>query len=154
MALLQLWQQCTHISASSSTLPADVRDRLTFEPYNFRQPQPVHGAEVYLLRMILHDWADADAALIIRNVVDALTAGRSRVLIMDTVLSKPGLAPVSAERIMRARDLTMMQAFNSKERDLQDWEELLAEADPRLVIRSVRQPYGSAMSILEVVLDG
>ena len=46
---------------------------------------------------------------------------KSRIIIMDTVLPKPGSVPVSVERIARARDMTMLQAFNSKERDLDDW---------------------------------
>lgn len=70
---------------------------------------------------------------------------------MDTVLPAPGSVPVSVERIVRVRDLTMMQAFNSKERDLEDWENLLAATDPNLQLVNVVQPFGSAMSVLEVV---
>ena len=78
---------------------------------------------------------------------------KSRLLIMDTVLPVPGSVPISIERIVRARDLTMIQAFNSKERDLDDWKELLtAAADPELQLVQVFQPFGSAMSVLEVAL--
>ena len=137
---------------AAESLPADITSRLTFQAHDFTQPQPVRGADVYLLRMILHDWPDGEAAKIIRNVVAAMDKTRSRLLIMDTVLPMPGSVPVSVERIVRARDLTMLQAFNSKERDLDDWKELLAAADPNLQLVRVVQPFGSAMSILEVGL--
>ena len=102
--------------------------------------------------MILHDWPDEEAVKIVRSIVGAMEENGSRLLIMDTVLPKPGSVPVSVERIVRVRDLTMMQAFNSKERDLDDWNTLLVAADQRLQLANVVQPSGSDMSILEVVL--
>ena len=138
--------------AAVESLPADVASRITFQAHNFTQPQPVRGADAYLLRMILHDWPDCEAAKILRSIVGAMDKTKSRVLIMDTVLPMPGSQPVSVERIVRVRDLTMLQAFNSKERDLDDWKDLLAVADPKLQLVRVVQPFGSAMSLLEVAL--
>ena len=139
--------------AAADSLPAQVLSRLTFQPHDFTQPQPVQGATVYLLRMILHDWPDEEAVKIIRPIVAAMKQAGSRLLIMDSVLPKPGSVPVSVERLVRVRDLTMMQAFNSKERDLDDWKSLLAAADPRLQLVNVVQPSASDMSVLQVVLD-
>lgn len=128
--------------------------RITFQGYDFNQPQPVLGADVYLLRMILHDWPDAESIKILTNIVAAMNnKPSSRLLIMDTVLPTPGSVPVSVERIVRVRDLTMMQAFNSNERDLEDWKKLLAATDSRLDLVNVVQPFGSDMSVLEVRLN-
>lgn len=80
----------------------------------------MRDADVYLLRMILHDWPDDKAAKILRKIVAAMDKTKSRLLIIDIVLPVPASVPVQVERIVRARDLTMMQAFNSKERDLGD----------------------------------
>ena len=138
--------------AAAESLPTDVASRLTFQAHDFTQPQPVRSADVYLLRMILHDWPDREAAKILRSIVAAMDKTKSRLLIMDTVLPMPGSLPVSVERIFRVRDLTMLQAFNSKERCLDDWRDLLAVADPKLQLVRVVQPFGSAMSVLEVAL--
>jgi 6-hydroxytryprostatin B O-methyltransferase len=135
---------------AAKLLPDDVQSRLRFQAHDFTQVQPVHGADVYLLRMILHDWSDDEALKIIKNIIAAFDKAKSRLIIMDTVLPEPGSIPVSVERIVRARDLTMMQAFNSKERDLTDWKDLLAAADHSLQLVNVVQPSGSAMSVLEV----
>lgn len=55
--------------------------------------------------------------------------------------------------MLRVRDLTMLQAHNSRERELDDWIQLLAAADPRLRLKNVVQPTGSLMSVMEVTYD-
>ncbi|KAK4184776.1 O-methyltransferase-domain-containing protein [Podospora australis] len=138
--------------SATESLPKEISSRLAFQGHDFTHPQPVRGADIYLLRMILHDWPDDKAAVILRNIVAAMDSKKSRLLIMDTVLPSPGSVPASVERIVRARDLTMIQAFNSSERDLDDWKRLLSGTDTRLHLVGVNQPFGSAMSVLEVVL--
>ncbi|KAI1412622.1 sterigmatocystin 8-O-methyltransferase [Hypoxylon sp. FL1857] len=142
--------------AAEATLPDNILSRITFQGHDFTQPQPVAGGSVYLLRMILHDWPDHVAVTILKNLVPVLgkgTTAKPKLLIMDTVLPTPGQVPSSVERIVRVRDLTMMQVFNSHERDLDQWRALLAAADEGLRIRQVITPFGSAMSLLEVELD-
>ncbi|RJE19621.1 o-methyltransferase [Aspergillus sclerotialis] len=143
----------TEGAASLAHYESSISSRIEFRNHDFFQPQPVIGADVFLLRMILHDWATPEAMKILRNLLPALR-GNSRVLIMDTVLPPPGSLPSTQERMLRARDMTMQQVFNSMERDLQDWEALLAMADERLELVNVVHPSGSVMSILEVVLRG
>ena len=46
-----------------------------------------------------------------------------------------------------------MQTFNAKERELEDWNALLKAVDERLRLKNVVQPFGSSMSVLEVVRD-
>jgi len=114
--------------------------------------------------MILHDWPDAEAVSILQNLLPALVANpSSRILIMDTVLPVPGdnENPIE-EAMLRVRDLTMMEAFNSRERELADWERLLDEAGKtekqglgvKLVLVGNKKPFGSMMNILEIAVDG
>ncbi|KAI0405960.1 sterigmatocystin 8-O-methyltransferase [Xylaria palmicola] len=144
--------------AAEAALPADVLARVAFQAHDFTRPQPVAGGAVYLLRMILHDWPDDAAAAILRNLVPALAGGggggAARLLIMDTVMPAPGRAPRAVERVVRVRDMTMLQVFNSHERDLDQWRALLLAADGRLRLRQVIAPFGSAMSLLEVEMVG
>ena len=142
-------------TAAEGALPDHILSRLTFQGHDFTNPQPVTDADVYLLRMILHDWPDHVAIAILKNLLPALESNKhAKLLIMDTVLPAPGQVPGSVERIVRVRDLTMMQVFNSHERDLEQWTALLRAADERLRLRRVIEPFGSAMSLLEVELDG
>ncbi|KZF26356.1 S-adenosyl-L-methionine-dependent methyltransferase [Xylona heveae TC161] len=133
-----------------ASLPDSVSSRISFQPHDFFGPQPVKGADVYLLRMILHEWPTGDAAKILANLALALKPG-ARILVMDTVLHSPGSIPTHEEALLRARDLTMLQVFNSQERDLGDWTRLLAQTECNLSLKSVRHPFGSLMSVMEVV---
>jgi 6-hydroxytryprostatin B O-methyltransferase len=136
----------------AATLKPDLASRVTFQGHDFFQPQPVIGADIYLLRMILHDWAIPEAVRILQQLVPAMRRG-SRIVIMDSVLPRPGSIPSTKERLLRVRDLTMLQVFNSCERDLDDWTQLLSLADKRLRLTHVAQPRGSVMSLLTVTLD-
>ena len=129
----------------------DIANRISFLDHSFFEPQPIHGADVYLLRMIIHDWSFEDALEILKNIVSVMEPG-SRLVIMDTVLPAPGTVGLHEERLLRVRDLTMMQVFNSCERSLEDWQYLLQRVGCELVIDNINQPFGSNMSLLEVRL--
>lgn len=76
-----------------------------------------------------------------------------KLIIMDTVLPRPGSVPAGLESALRFKDMSMMQVHNSKERDLDEWIDLLKGADKRLRLQNVVQPFMSLMSVLEVVRD-
>ncbi|EGN97119.1 hypothetical protein SERLA73DRAFT_92093 [Serpula lacrymans var. lacrymans S7.3] len=129
--------------------------RIEFIPLNFFEEIPAQGKDVYyaslhlLLRNIIHDWPDAEAAVIIRNVRRAM-APHSRLLIHDYVLSSASpklrsstlgqeLAPEpmlpnfgSGNIRMYQQDLNMWFIHNAKERTVQDSVTLGAAAGLRL----------------------
>ena len=45
----------------------------------------------------------------------------------------------------------MGAAFNARERTVSEWKMLLAEADSRFSLKSVIEPPGSALGILEII---
>lgn len=130
-------------------LPTNVAQRMEIQEHDFFTPQPVKGADIYLLRMILHDWKDPDAVRILKQLVDAAKT-TSRILIMDMVLPTPGSASRNLEAALRQKDLAMLHTFNAKEREVEDWRNVLQETDPRLEIKAIRRPDGSHHSVIEV----
>jgi 6-hydroxytryprostatin B O-methyltransferase len=110
----------------------------------------VQGAQVYLLRQILHNWNFDKAVEITKNTAASMGEG-SHILIMDMLLPEPGSVPSVHERVLRSRDVVMMQLFNSLERDLEGWQEILTAADPRLRINAVNKPEGSFLTVIDVV---
>jgi len=54
------------------------------QPHNFFEPQPIKGATVYYLRLILHDWPDSICKTILGHIVEAMS-GESKLLIFDSV---------------------------------------------------------------------
>ncbi len=88
------------ISQAKTDLPEKMKERVSFMAHDFFTPQPIE-ADVYFLRFILHDYPDKYAALILQNLVPVLKNG-SRLIIVDSVLPPPGVAPSSEERLMRS----------------------------------------------------
>ena len=107
--------------------------------------------------MILHDWPPAEAIQILTNHLGALKANpAARLIIMDTVLPPPGSISTVEEALLRVRDLAMIQAFNSKERELGEFIEIFAQAADEqgcLVLQNMVKPAGSVMSVMEVVYE-
>ncbi|KAF2229683.1 putative O-methyltransferase [Viridothelium virens] len=140
-----------------SAQPQSISRRISAQAYNFFTPQPIQDGDIYLFRMIMHDWKNAECVAILRNQLKSLKAKPSaRVLIMDTVLPPPGSISSVEEAILRVRDLAMIQSFNSTERDLTEFEELFRESkdeDGSLVLQNVIRPAGSVMSVLEVAYE-
>lgn len=137
-----------------ATYPEEIRSRISTRDYDFFTPQTLKGADIYLFRMILHDWPAVDALKILKNHLDALKASpRARLIIMDTVLPLPGTTSTVEEALLRVRDLTMIQAFNSKERELGEFIKLFTQAcdqDGCLQLMNIVKPPGSVMSVMEV----
>ncbi|KAI1826626.1 O-methyltransferase [Xylaria intraflava] len=140
------------IKVIQETTEPSIASRIQFQEYDFFKKQPVEGADVYLFRQIFHNWDLENSVNILKNTVAAMGKG-SHVLIMDFVIPDSGSVPSVNERVLRSRDVGMMQLFNSLERDLEGWQALLEAVDPRLRINAVNTPVGSFMSVIDVVLD-
>ena len=135
-----------------ASLSEDVRNRVKIIEHDFFTPQPVRDADVYLLRTIIHDWPDADALKILRGIVEVMSPS-SQLVVMDMVLPKPGSGSKTFEAALRQKDLTMIQTFNAKEREEDEWTDLLTRADPRLRVRAIERPAGSELSVIVAQLD-
>ncbi|KAL9112717.1 MAG: hypothetical protein Q9227_003020 [Pyrenula ochraceoflavens] len=70
---------------SKAEVPSDLSRRLSFMEHDFFTEQPVKGADVYMMRWILHNWSDKYALQILRNLIPAFKHG-SRVLVSEACL--------------------------------------------------------------------
>ncbi|MEV0617900.1 methyltransferase [Nonomuraea sp. NPDC050404] len=81
------------------------------------------GGDVYLLGSVLHNWDDADAVKILRNVREAMNPG-GRVLILEVVLPDGSEAHLGKDIDMR-----MLAIFNGgTERSRAEYESVLGDA--------------------------
>ncbi|KAI4222618.1 MAG: hypothetical protein L6R36_006006 [Xanthoria steineri] len=143
------------IEQAKKELPADeFAERIEFEAHDFFTDQSVQEADVYLMRWILHDWSDGYCVKILRALVPALEKKReSRIVLFEYVLSEVPETRLT-ERMGSDLDMIMLAVFNGAERTRREFESLLRVADRRLRMTRVVKPEGSAMSIIEVALDG
>ncbi|GFF55374.1 sterigmatocystin 8-O-methyltransferase [Aspergillus udagawae] len=89
--------------------------------------QPVKGAAAYHLKRILHDWSDDKSRIILRHLVSAMDAKRSKILIMDAVLPSTNLT------LSEAMSDHSMLTFGGKERSENEWKELLSSVGLEIV---------------------
>lgn len=70
-----------------ANLPEAIKDnRIEFEAHDFFTPQPRKGdGYVFMMRAIIHDWADDKCIEILKHLAEAMTPS-SRLLIIDTVI--------------------------------------------------------------------
>ncbi|MFH8408328.1 methyltransferase [Streptomyces sp. NPDC018019] len=120
----------------------DLTGRWRSAPGDFFTAVPA-GADVYLLKRILHDWNDSDCVRILRACRAAMTRPGSRLLAIDAVLP-PGNAPHPGKTM----DVLMMTSLNGRERDESAFHRLLAEAGLKPA-RTI--PTDSTLSIVEAV---
>ncbi|PYI29049.1 hypothetical protein BP00DRAFT_458956 [Aspergillus indologenus CBS 114.80] len=130
-----------------------VESQIAFQAHDFFHEQTVKGADVYLLRLVLHDWSDKYALQILRALIPALQPG-AKVVVNERVV--PGRHEVHylVEREARDYDMYMMAFQNARERTLEDWKALFGAADARFGLSAVHRPVGSALAVLEFTWEG
>jgi orsellinic acid C2-O-methyltransferase len=122
---------------------AGVADRCELVPGDFFDTLPA-GADVYLLKNIIHDWDDERASRILRICHDAVPDG-GRLLLIENVL--PARLDASAShRAIVHDDLAMMLGPGGKERNEHEFRELLRCSG--FALAGVK-PIGLGCSILE-----
>ncbi|KAH7017921.1 S-adenosyl-L-methionine-dependent methyltransferase [Macrophomina phaseolina] len=117
------------VAIGEASLPAEYKDRVSFQASDFNREQTLKGAEVYFLRKILHSSPDHVSLEILRNLIPALKAG-SKVVVCEYILPETA-KPRYEEWDARNLDLNMMINSNGKERTTSEWKKLFADADSR-----------------------
>ncbi len=113
--------------------------RFTAAPGDFFEAVP--EADLYLLKLILHDWDDTQCVQILRNCRSAVRAG-GRALIVEMVIGELG-RPDPATR----GDMIMLAVTEGMERDLEEYDALFAASGWR---RTGTHPVGGGYSLLTV----
>lgn len=73
------------VAAGEALLPAELKPRIDFVAHDFFTEQPVRGADIYILKWIMHNWSDKYCLRILRALVPALKTG-AKVLLFEYVL--------------------------------------------------------------------
>ncbi|KAL2044617.1 hypothetical protein ABVK25_012312 [Lepraria finkii] len=89
--------------------------------YDFFNPQPIQGAYFYFFRHIFHDWPDVECRKILLNTIPALVPNKSRIIIVDAVMSRERQPHYSYCALL---DMQMM-ALGGMERSEKQWRQLI-----------------------------
>ncbi|OAA72429.1 sterigmatocystin 8-O-methyltransferase [Cordyceps fumosorosea ARSEF 2679] len=137
--------------------PAALQERVKFIAHDFFNPQPVQP-DVFLIKLILHDWPDEECVKILRGLVPAMRPG-SRVFFLDFVGKQESTGgeeavPRSIQQMGTATDLRMMALFNAEERPAEAWRAIFKATDERFdLVRLEANPL-SFFVVIEAVWRG
>jgi orsellinic acid C2-O-methyltransferase len=124
---------------------AGVANRCELATGDFFDAVP-QGADVYLLKSILHDWDDDRCVVILRNCRRAM-APAARVLIVERIASERAGTSLHDQAVARS-DLNMMVANGGCERTQAAYRGLLEAADLRLVqVTLLSAPFGVMVAV-------
>ena len=111
-------QESLQDSATRVLTAAGVADRCRMEPGSFFESVPT-GGELYLLKHVIHDWNDEQAAKILTNVRAAMT-GNATLLLIESVLP-----PRNKPHFGKYLDLDMLIFAGGRERTAAEYSMLL-----------------------------
>ena len=135
--LLALLQQHAHLQgvvfdrpharalATAAIARAALAMRCRFLAGDFFHSIPA-GANLYLLKSVLHDWDDAHALAILRRCREAMGPG-ARLALVERLMPVR-ILPSAAHRALARSDLNMLVGPGGQERSLAEYADLLSQA--------------------------
>jgi hypothetical protein len=102
----------------------------------------VPAADLYLVKLVLHDWDDDSCVAILKNIRAAMNPG-ARVAVVEMLVGEPSDPGPAA-----LMDMNMLAVVPGQERSLAEYEALLSAAGLR---RTKVAPTGSGQSVIESV---
>lgn len=105
-------------AAAAHLAETSIGERCTVRAGSFFKRVPAR-ADVYLLAKVLHDWDDAEAAEILKNV-RAAASSESKLFVLESVVE-----PQARSEGAKVLDLVLLALVNGRERTAQQWAGLL-----------------------------
>ncbi|MDQ6894017.1 MAG: acetylserotonin O-methyltransferase [Acidobacteriota bacterium] len=118
---------------------ADAADRVRFQPGDFFESVPA-GADVHLMKFILHDWNDAEAIRILKRSREALAPG-GRLIVIEMIVPEGNRL-----EMVHLMDLNMLVMTGGLERTESEFRSLFERSGYQLT--AVR-PTASPFSVIE-----
>jgi len=112
--------------ARSKVEEAGLADRCEIVGGSFFESVPA-GADVYMLKSILHNWDDEHCAMILSQCRRVMAPG-ARLLVIERVMPEQMTGSATEKSVIRS-DLNMMVGFGGRERTRHEFATLLALAD-------------------------
>ena len=120
-----LFDQPAVVAQADQLERAELLDRCEVVGGSFFEAVP-GGADVYMLKAILHDWEDAECVAILRNI-RAQIPEAGTLLVVERVIGPP-----NEDLEGKLSDLHMLLMPGGRERTAAEWTELLARGGFRL----------------------
>lgn len=134
-------QDLPHVIDGSRRGALAGQDKVVGRAYDYLEPQPIEGARVYYIHVVIHNADDARAVEVLRNTVGAMEKGYSQLLIHESVIDV-----YDPHANATSQDLLMAGMFSARERTRDRWTRVIHEAG--LVIRDIKMEKGFPDAII------
>lgn len=121
-----------------------VQDRCALQEGSFFEGVPSQG-DLYLMKSVLHDWGDGQAACILNRCREAMKPGARLVLVEQLLPDRATATPEN--RALARSDLNMLVGLAGRERTLAQYRTLIEEAG---LLLEGTQKLAAGFSALEV----
>lgn len=129
---------------------AQLKDRISFMQHDFRNEQPVKGADAYFICQCIVNWSDKNLADIFRQLIPALKPG-ARVLVCDRREQVLGTDPdVDVLEYCRV-DLIVLANSNGRIRRVDEILKVFEIADSRFKFKELHMVKESMIMICEMI---
>ncbi|KAL8951372.1 MAG: hypothetical protein Q9222_002649 [Ikaeria aurantiellina] len=105
---------------NETLLKVDTHHKISFQSYDFFTEQPNKAADVYLLRLVLHDWPDSKALEILPNQAVAMKSG-ARLILNEICLPDPGGSISHREQFVSADNIRAIYGSQSDQYDVESF---------------------------------
>lgn len=112
--------------------------------HDFFTSQPVQGAKVYYLKMVLHDWPNEQCKQILSHLKAAVKPGYSKILLNEIVIPDVG-----AGWFETSVDILMMKVHAAQERREREWRALIGSVNG-LNVRRIWDVEGAVEKVIEI----
>ncbi|KAJ4813408.1 O-methyltransferase [Rhynchospora pubera] len=91
--------------------------------------EKIPPADVIFLKNVLHDWNDEDCVRILKRCKEAIESNNNggKVIAVDIIIGLESNDPIATETSL-LHDISMMVLFGSKERNKQEWHDIIIRA--------------------------
>jgi hypothetical protein len=100
-----------------------------------------HDADAYILKFVLHDWADADVVRILSRCQDAMTA-HARLFVAEVFVPED-----ATPSIAKTHDVNMLALTGGRERTLEQYRRLVNEAKMTIISTVITE---QGLGVIEV----
>ncbi|KAK8044760.1 hypothetical protein PG993_004784 [Apiospora rasikravindrae] len=109
--------------------------------------QSVPPAAVYTMKWCLHDWKDAQAVEILKNISQSMVPGpNSRLVLLESIL-----ADSHSGRLSQYGNINMMMTVGGQERTEKQWHDLAARSGWRIErVYNLRRAWVKAMELRQI----
>ncbi len=127
--------------ANANIKELGMQERCEFNPGSFFDSIPT-GGDLYMMKMILHDWTDAQSKQILDNTYKSMKSG-NKLLIIESVISERNIPHPG-----KLMDINMLAMTGGRERTGKEWKSLIENSGFKL--NQIIPTFSPMFSIIEV----